>query len=98
MASVSGEFNGAQQKVSELVGHKVPYAPSQTHRTNTAVEHSYICDSGPIVIAGMFATMEELHDQSSGHFSRGRFRDSVARYRIQVDFSIFVIPVSSLFF
>ena len=57
-ASMSGEFNGAQQKVSELAGHKIPYAPCQAHRTNTAVEHS--CNASPI-IADMFAIMEELY-------------------------------------
>ena len=57
-ASMSGQFNGAQQKVSEIAGHKVPYAPCQAHRTNTAVEHS--CSASPI-IADMFVILEELY-------------------------------------
>lgn len=57
-ASMSGEFNGAQQKVSQLVGHKVPYAPCQAHRTNTAVEHSCAASQ---VIADMFNILEELY-------------------------------------
>ncbi|KAG8180589.1 hypothetical protein JTE90_018207 [Oedothorax gibbosus] len=38
-SSMSGEFKGAQKKVSELVGHNVPYIPCQNHRVNTALEH-----------------------------------------------------------
>lgn len=38
-ASMSGKFKGTQQKLSEMVGHHIPYIPCQAHRTNTALEH-----------------------------------------------------------
>ncbi len=39
-AAMSGEFNGAQQKLSEIVGREMPYKSCQAHRCNTVIEHS----------------------------------------------------------
>lgn len=46
-AAMSGEFNGAQKNLSELVGRHIPYIPCQAHRCNTAIEHS--CNASAIV-------------------------------------------------
>lgn len=37
---MSGKFNGAQKKPSEIVGRDIPYIPCQAHRCNTVIEHS----------------------------------------------------------
>lgn len=55
---MSGPFNGAQQKISEKVGHHVTFVPCQAHRTNTALEHS--CKASAI-IADTFNILEELY-------------------------------------
>ncbi|KAL4120565.1 hypothetical protein QTP88_013235 [Uroleucon formosanum] len=36
----SGQFNGTQAKLSELVGYSVFYIPCQAHRMNTFLEHA----------------------------------------------------------
>ena len=46
-AAMSGEFNGAQKKLSEIVGRDIPYIPCQAHRCNTVIEHS--CNASVIV-------------------------------------------------
>lgn len=57
-ASMSGKFNGTQQKISEKVGHHVIFIPCQAHRLNTALEHS--CRASAIV-ADTFNILEELY-------------------------------------
>lgn len=57
-SAMSGKFKGTQQKLSELVGHKIIYVPCQAHRINTAVEHC--CQASP-VISDMFNILEELY-------------------------------------
>lgn len=64
---MSGEFNGAQKKLSEIVGHLVPYLPCQAHRMNTFVEHA--CNSSPIIV-DLFAVVQELHVFFSGSTKR----------------------------
>ena len=46
-ASMSGRYNGAQQKLQERLNKVVPYIPCQAHRSNTALEHS--CNASPII-------------------------------------------------
>ncbi|XP_050316016.1 uncharacterized protein LOC126750435 [Anthonomus grandis grandis] len=57
-SAMSGKFNGCQQRMSELVGHNIPYIPCQAHRVNTAVEHS--CKASPLV-SDMFNILEEIY-------------------------------------
>ena len=57
-SSISGEFKGAQKKVSDLVGHNVPYIPCQDHRVNTALEH---CIKESNLISDFFDTLQELY-------------------------------------
>ena len=56
--SMSGRYNGAQQKLKEKLNKNVPYVPCQGHRSNTVVEHS--CDSS-VIIRDMFNTLEDLY-------------------------------------
>ena len=46
-AAMSGKFNGAQKKLSEIVGRDIPYIPCQAHRCNPVIEHS--CNASVIV-------------------------------------------------
>ncbi|KAF0698493.1 52 kDa repressor of the inhibitor of the protein kinase-like, partial [Aphis craccivora] len=48
-SSMSGVFNGAQQKLTEILGRKIPYIPCQAHRINTFIEHG--CEATDIEIA-----------------------------------------------
>lgn len=57
-SAMSGQFNGAQQKVSELLSRRVPYIPCQAHRLNTVIEHS--CNSS-LLIAELFNILEEMY-------------------------------------
>ena len=57
-SAMSGQFNGAQQKVSELLSRRVPYIPCQAHRLNTVIEHS--CNSS-LLIAELFNILEEIY-------------------------------------
>ena len=57
-SSMSGRFNGAQQKLQERLGQVVPYIPCQAHRSNTVVEHS--CNASSIV-KNMFNILSELY-------------------------------------
>ena len=75
-AAMSGEFQGAQQKVTELVGHEVKYIACQAHRTNTAVEHS--CHASPI-IADLFNILEEIYV----FFSSSTKRNQKLREKLQ---------------
>lgn len=56
--SMSGQFNGAQQKLQEKLKKRIPYVPCQGHRTNTVVEHS--CNASTIV-KDMFNILEGLY-------------------------------------
>ena len=56
--TMSGIYNGAQQKLQEIVGHDVPYMPCQSHRSNTVVEHA--CKAS-VVISEMFVVLEVLY-------------------------------------
>jgi hypothetical protein len=55
---MSGEFNGAQKNLSELVGRHIPYIPCQAHRCNTVIEHS--CNASAIV-REMFEILQALY-------------------------------------
>lgn len=57
-SSMSGVFNGAQQKLTEILGRKIPYIPCQAHRINTFIEHG--CEAS-IIISDMFSVMQELY-------------------------------------
>lgn len=57
-SNMSGEFNGAQQKVSEVIGHKIPYIPCKAHRINTFIEHA--CDSS-LIIFDLFSIVQEIN-------------------------------------
>jgi hypothetical protein len=57
-ASMSGQFNGAQQKLQEKLNQNIPYVPCQGHRTNTVVEHS--CDAS-VIVKEMFNILESLY-------------------------------------
>lgn len=54
---MSGQYNGVQQKISEIIEHSVPYIPCQDHRINTAVEH---CCNSSVLIRELFNYLEEL--------------------------------------
>ncbi|KAL4083440.1 hypothetical protein QTP88_028756 [Uroleucon formosanum] len=56
--NMSGKFNGAHVKLSELTGHRIPFIPCQAHRLNTFLEHS--CNASTI-IANMVDTLENLY-------------------------------------
>ncbi|CAB4042231.1 zinc finger MYM-type 1-like, partial, partial [Paramuricea clavata] len=56
-AAMSGEFNGAQQKLSEIVGRDIPYIPCQAHRCNTVIEHS--CNAN-VIVREMFDILQAL--------------------------------------
>ena len=45
---MSGQFNGAQQKISELLDRSLPKIPCQIHALNIAIEHS--CDSSLMIV------------------------------------------------
>jgi hypothetical protein len=55
---MSGEFNGTQHNVSEILGRKVPFIPCQAHRINTVLNHS--CNAS-FLIFDMFSIMQELY-------------------------------------
>lgn len=55
---MSGEFKGTQKKMSEMVGHVVPYVPCQDHRVNTALEH---CVRASSIVSDLFDTLQELY-------------------------------------
>ncbi|KAL4123023.1 hypothetical protein QTP88_015255 [Uroleucon formosanum] len=55
---MSGKYNGAHVKLSELVGHKITFIPCQAHRLNTFLEHS--CDASSI-IGNTIDTLESLY-------------------------------------
>ena len=54
---MSGEFNGAQQKLSEIVGCDIPYIPCQAHHCNTVIEHS--CNAS-VIVCEMFDILQAL--------------------------------------
>eukprot|EP00794_Sanderia_malayensis_P008509 gene8509-9422_t len=56
-ASMSGRYNGAQQKFQEKLNQIVPYIPCQAHRSNTVLEHSCSCS----VVKDMFKMLVELY-------------------------------------
>ena len=55
---MSGEFNGAQKNLSELVGREIPYIPCQAHRCNTVIEHSY---NASVIVREMFEILQALY-------------------------------------
>ena len=57
-AAMSGEFNGAQKNLSELVGREIPYIPCQAHRCNTVIEHS--CNAS-VIVREMFEILQALY-------------------------------------
>lgn len=74
-ASMSGQFNGTQKHISDLVGHHVPFVACQAHRTNTAVEHS--CNVSKIA-GNLFDTLEELYVFFSSSTKRFQlFKDKI---------------------
>ena len=56
-AAMSGEFNGAQKKLSDIVGRDIPYIPCQAHRCNTVIEHS--CNAS-VIVREMFDILQAL--------------------------------------
>lgn len=56
-ASMSGKFNGAQQKLSELLERKIPYTKCTPHGVNLVVEHG--CTASPL-IGKVFMVLEQL--------------------------------------
>lgn len=56
--NMSGQFNGAQQKLSEAIGRKIPYIPCKAHRINTFIEHA--CNSS-LIIYDLFSIIQELY-------------------------------------
>ena len=65
--TMSGVYNGAQQKLQEIVCHCVPYIPCQCHRSNTVAEHG--CETSA-VIKEMFVVLEALYVFFSGSSKR----------------------------
>ena len=57
-AAMSGEFNGAQKNLSELVGREIPYIPCQAHRCNTVIEH---CCNASVIVREMFEILQALY-------------------------------------
>ncbi|KAL4085391.1 hypothetical protein QTP88_027250 [Uroleucon formosanum] len=57
-SNMSGQFNGTQAKLSELVGHSVFYIPCQAHRMNTFLEHA--CNSS-LIVSDMIDNLENLY-------------------------------------
>ena len=56
-ASMSGKFNGAQQKLSELMKRKIPYIKCTPHGVNLVVEHG--CAASPL-IGKVFMVLEQI--------------------------------------
>jgi len=56
--NMPSQFNGAQQKISEAIGRKIPYIPCKAQRINTFVEHA--CDSS-LIISDLFSIIQELY-------------------------------------
>ena len=56
--TMSGIYNGTQQKLQEIVGHDIPYMPCLSHRCSTAVKHG--CASSDL-INEMFVVLEALY-------------------------------------
>jgi len=52
---ISGQFDGAQQKISEAIGRKIPYIPCKAHIINTFIEHT--CDSS-LIISDLFSIIQ----------------------------------------
>ncbi|KAL4084673.1 hypothetical protein QTP88_027600 [Uroleucon formosanum] len=57
-SNISGQFNGTQAKLSELVGHSVFYIPCQAHRMNIFLEHA--CNSS-LIVSDMIDNLENLY-------------------------------------
>lgn len=55
---MSGKYNGAHVKLSELAGHKITFIPCQAHRLNTFLEHS--CGASSI-IGNTIDTLEYIY-------------------------------------
>ena len=94
--SMSGRFNGAQQKLREKLNQRVPYVPCQGHRSNTVVEHS--CNAS-MIIKDMFNTLEELYvfftsstkrfvffRYDYGHFTRSKKRTRSFKRKLSKNF------------
>lgn len=56
--AMSGEFKGAQKKISDFVGRPIPYVPCQAHRINTFIEHA--CNSSAI-FDDFFNSLESIY-------------------------------------
>lgn len=57
-SSMSDKIIGNQQKLSDVVGHKIPFIPCQVHQLNTFVEHS--CSTS-VIIGDLFSCFEQLY-------------------------------------
>jgi len=66
-SSMSGKINGTQRKLSDIVGHKIPFIPCQAHRLNTFLEH--ICFAS-VIIGDLFSCLEQLYVFFSGSTKR----------------------------
>ncbi len=66
-ANMAGVYQGTQAKLSELVGHHIPYIPCQAHRLNIFIEHA--C-ARSLTIADLFAVLESLYEFFSSSTKR----------------------------
>ncbi len=57
-ASMSGCNKGAQQKVSEALGRRIPYTKCLPHGTNLVIEHA--CEASPL-ISKIFNSVQQLY-------------------------------------
>lgn len=56
--NMSGRYNGAHMKLSELTGHQIPFTPCQAYWLNIFLEHN--CNAS-IIIANIIDTLENLN-------------------------------------
>ena len=74
-SSMSGQYKGAQAKISEKVDRPIPYVPCLGHKSNLCVEHS--CEAS-ILIDNFFATLQELYNYLTKSTTRfGKFMENL---------------------
>ncbi|KAF0764466.1 zinc finger MYM-type protein 1-like [Aphis craccivora] len=72
-SSMSGKLNGTQRKLSDIVGHKIPFIPCQAHRLNTFLEHSCFAS---VIIGDLFSCLEQLYVFFSGSTKRHAYLET----------------------
>ena len=75
-ASMSGCNKGAQQKVSEALGRRIPYTKCLPHGTNLVIEHA--CEASPL-ISKIFDCVQQLYT----FFSKSTKRHSQLKEAMQ---------------